>query len=394
MQHCSIFVRTVAVGMIAVGAAAAAIAQVRTADGGAGAAKPEPFYEHTVDLSRAFGLGMIERRLRIIETYETLNFELHIQVAKMATVDFQRFGGSLRLKDQALHDEMFIALWHVIQSTQAGKEVPAAIAKMRGLLARATELVLDPALQKDEVFRAAQTADLLIAGDGIAEAFEEMFVEPWEYANGVVALRSIKEQWAALTPRADETARAEAQAALAALDDLYRTTTPPDVRERRLTPEEAEAPAQRLAGIVEGVVGADLFPGRDFVRLAKHLHALTKQACLAYDNGDDDVGDEYIYAVGHHYGTQLSAFMELTEPQLAAGIVELMGMLVTVDDLVEGAEKAEEERERQRLAAALAALPPGQMLDDDDDENGGNPGWVICPDLEFLIEIAVGKLGG
>ena len=387
------FVRTFAVGIIAVGAAAGAFAQVRAADPAA-AAKPEPFYEHTLDLSRAFGLGMVERRLALVERYQPLAYELFVEIAEMATADFGRFSGALRAKDAALQAEVFAALWGVVKAVQTATDVPASIATARDLIARSKALVIDPALLRNEAFRAAMAVDLLVAGEGVGEAFEEMFISPWQYANGVVALERVKEHWAAMEGRAGETPKSEGRAAIAMLDDLYRTPAPPDVRERRLTPEDAEAPAQRLAGIIEEVVGADLFPGRDFVRLAKHIHAQTREACRAYDNAEDDFADEMIYAVGHHYGNQLAAFLELTEPQLHAGIVELMGLLVEVDDLIEGAEAAELERERLKREAAIAALRPGEMLDDDDDDEAGAPGWAVCPDLEYLLEIAVGKLGG
>lgn len=355
---------------------------------------PEPFYEHTLDLSRAFGLEMIERRLALVERHQPLAFELYVEIAEMPTADFGRFSGTLAAKDAQLHNDLFIALWDVVKAIHSTDDVPAAVAKARALVGKARELLIDPSLLRNEAFLAAMAVDLLVAGEGVGEAFQEMFLSPWQYANGVVALELVKERWATLERRASETAKDEGRAAIAVLDDLYRTPTPPDARERRLTPEDAEAPAQRLAGIFEDVVRADLFPGRDFVRLARHLHALTRQACIAYDNGEEGAGDETIYAVGHHYGTQLAALLELTEPQLHAGIVELMGLLVKTDDLIEGAEAAELERERKKREAAIAALRPGEMLDDDDDEEQTAPGWVVCPDLEFLLEIAIGKLGG
>ncbi len=397
-MNTSRLVRALGAGVIATcmtSGAALLMAQPADAGGGApAAAKPEPFYEHTLDLSRAFGLGMVERRLSLVERHQPLAYELFVEITEMAVADFGRFGGSLRAKDAALHQELFGALWAVVKAIQTATDAPASIAKARELLARSKDLLIDPALARNEAFRAAMAIDLLVAGEGVGEAFEEMFISPWQYANGVVALERVKEHWATIEGRAGETAKTEGRAALATLDDLYRTADPPDVRARRLTAEDAEAPAQRLAGIIEEVVAADLFPGRDFVRLAKHIHGITLEACAVYDNGEDDIADEMIYAVGHHYGNQIAAFLELTEPQLHAGIVELMGMLVEVDDLIEGAEAAELERERKKYEAAVAALRPGQMLDDDDDEEADAPGWAVCPDLEYLLSIAVTKLGG
>jgi hypothetical protein len=375
-----------AIGFLAVSFGGAA------AGGGAGALR-EPFYEETLRLSQAFGMDMIERRLALVEQYKPLNWQLLEQVRKIVQGDFGRFAGSLRVANSQLHADMFQALWKLIEAVGQGRDATAEIAAVRALLAAVRDVLIDPALQRSPQFQGAGLVDLLLAGDGVAEAFEEMFNEPWEYPNGYVALQRAKEQWGALAARASPATREEAAAAIAALERLYRSPQPPtDLRERGLAPEEAEAPAQRFAAQVEATVAADLFPGRDFVRLARHLHALTGKACAHYDNADEDLGDELILAVGHHYGNQLAALLDLIDPQLSAGIVELMAMLIDIDDLIESPAQDEKKRlalERRMAAAAAAA---GMPFDDDDEEEATAPGWVVCPDLEFLLEVAIGKL--
>src|SRR5690606_40058236 len=81
-------------------------------------------------------------------------------------------------------------------------------------------------------------------------------------------------------------------------------------------PEEAEAPAQRLVGILEVVVDADLYPGRDHAALADHLAGLTTSACTFYADGNDAVGGETIYAVAGLYGDHLGELVNLFDPEV------------------------------------------------------------------------------
>lgn len=349
--------------------------------------RSEPFFDHTLALSQAFGLQMIERRLTIAETYTPANRALRNQIAKMPRVDLDRFHGTLIERDPAFAEEFFRGLWDVIEAVDNGADVPAKVAVARAQVAHARELVLDPALRASTPFKAGVLADLLVAGDGVGEAFEEAFKQPWEYPNGIMAMRQVKELWAEFDPQARPALRTEARDALATLDGLYATAEPPNFAALGRTPEEAEAPAHRMAGVVEQALAANVFPGREPVRLAKHLHEMTKAACVAYDTEKDYIGKETLYAVGHHYGQTLAGPLSLTEPRLHAGIVELFGMLLSVDDLIE-------DHTPPPPALVIQGQAPRPADDDDDEEPHTAPGWLVCPDLEFLMGKAVTALGG
>jgi len=351
------------------------------------APRTEPFYDHTLELSQAFGLQMIERRLTIAETYTPANRALRNQIAKMPRVDLDRFLGTLAERDRALSEELFRGLWDVVEAVDKGVDVPAKVAVARAQVAKAREVVLDPALRAATPFKAAMLADQLVAGDGVGEAFEEAFKQPWEYPNGVMALRQAKDMWAEFAPQAKPAQRTDATEAFAMLDKLYATKEPPDMRALGLTPEEAEAPAHRMAGVVEQALAANLFPGREPVRLAKHLQEMTKAACVAYDTEKDYIGKETLYAVGHHYGQTLAGPLSLTAPRLHAGIREIFGLLLSVDDLIEDVEPPP-----QLVIQGGAPRPPAD--DDDDEPTNTAPGWLVCPDLEYLMGQAVTALGG
>lgn len=347
-----------------------------------------PYFDQTVLMSQAFGLEMISRRLTLIDRY-TMSAPLLRQVRKMPHIDFARIHGTLRARDPQLADEMFQAMWATIEAVANGGDVPGSMARMKGILATARDTLISPTFQRTAAYKGALAIDLLLAGDGVAEAFEEAFVDLAEYPNGWVALQRVKQLWAELEPLANEAAKAEAREALAALDKFYPSPVPPaSMAATGHIGEDAEAEAQHLANIIEQVVQADLFPGRDLPRLTEHLTALIGTACVAYDTGEDYIGQETAYAVGHHYGQQLIGLLGILNPTLNAGIVELLGKLVSVDDLMDEPPEllaAQQARQAQR----------GPILDDDDDDAPTNePGWIYCPDLEFLMQRALAAVRG
>src|SRR5680860_1731932 len=100
---------------------------------------------------------------------------------------------------------------------------------------------------------------------------------------------------------------------LAVLATVYPQAAPP----KAITgsPEEAEAPVQRLVGSLETVVDAELFPGRDMVGLSGRLNEAVAPACEAYDAGDDALGLEIAIAVGDPYAKHLGGFLGLMSPE-------------------------------------------------------------------------------
>lgn len=367
-------------------AAANAAAGRALANGPAVPPTTNPFFDQTVLMSQAFGIEMISRRLTLLERY-VLSAPLIRQVRKMPNVDFARFHGGLRARDPQLADDFYATLWATIELAANGGDIGPGMAKARGQLATARDALINPAFQRTTAYKAALAIDLLLSGDGVAEAFEEAFRDPAEYPNGWIALQRVKQLWAEIEPLGNDTAKAEGRAALAALDGLYANQVPPAAMAATgHTAEDAEAAAQRLAGVIEQIVQINLFPGRDLPALADHLTGLIGKACVAYDAGEDYIGQETAYAAGHHYGQQLTGLLGVLDPILNAGIVELLGKLVSVDDLME---------EPPELIAARNAKRRGPILDnDDDDAPQTEPGWLFCPDLESLMKRAATTVRG
>ncbi|MBM9595469.1 hypothetical protein [Roseitranquillus sediminis] len=304
-----------------------------------------PFLDWTVEESRAFGLEMIASRLTLADHFAPpFDEELVEQLEAAAGPLLARFGGTLAERDAQLAEELAAALAEMAEAAEEGEDPSAAAAEAASLLARAREVVLDQEVREAPAFKAAVLVDLLLAEGGVAEGYEEAVEEVWEYPSGWTTLQRVDLLWAEIQSLATEEHRGDAEEMLAALHALYPDAGPPG-SVVGWNPEEAEAPAQRLAGIVESVVGADLFPGRDFARLAAHLAETTGASCAAYEVGDDAIGVEAIIAVHDLYEGELAATAGLFAPEAHAEAQELFPTLAELgeDDDDEGEEEGEDD---------------------------------------------------
>jgi len=82
-------------------------------------------------------------------------------------------------------------------------------------------------------------------------------------------------------------------------------------------------------------VDAQLYSGRDQVRLLNHLGITAATGCAHYESGDDQLGREVMYAVFDHYAgetTGLGALIGLFAPEIHEEAMEAFEHLVTVEE--------------------------------------------------------------
>lgn len=92
--------------------------------------KHEPYYQYMLPISRAFGIEMLDARLRVAEAYTTaLNNDLKQQLANMATKDLGRFYGTLQQKNAALATELKTAVDAVVKAINDGQSASALAAR-------------------------------------------------------------------------------------------------------------------------------------------------------------------------------------------------------------------------------------------------------------------------
>ncbi|WMT87504.1 hypothetical protein NO932_02565 [Pelagibacterium sp. 26DY04] len=336
----------------------------------------DPFFENTVALSQAYGLESIGLGLDLASEFEApYDDELVETVEGITGASLERFEGTLATTDAELAQNLRAALEAVAKAAEAGEDTSASVEEARALLIQAYDVVIPENLRGTPAFTGGVMIQLLLAEGGVAEGYEEAAEgnEPWEYPNGWVALQRVKALWSEIEADASEQQVADAQEMFETLDGLYPQAQPPE-SVAGWNPEEAEAPAQRLGGIVETVVDANLYPGRDAARLAGHISALASEACAAYGE-NEAVARETLYALYDLYDGELAGVASLFVPEDEETASDMFGALIGTgddDDDEEGAEDTEVEG---------------------DDDDAGLSGGDACSALQTALTNIQGAFG-
>jgi hypothetical protein len=300
-------------------------------------AQINPFFDDMNRQSHAYGLEMVALRLAVIEAFGTpLPDELEEQVEKIFGRDVPRFIGTLTALAPDVASALTAALEEVEEAAEEGVVDADAIAAARAAWGEAYALLVPDAVASQPWFVAAVIADLLLADDGVAEALEDGLEEEefGEIPGGWAALQRVKALWeSAIAPLMTEEQAGFAAQYLGFLDEIYpRAFIPASRSELPDNPEEAEAPAQSLVGMLEQITGADLYTGRDLPRLAGHLAGIVAPACLLFEAGDDAVALEAMYTTRNHYRKQLRRLLDLVAPEIHEVAGDILNAFVADDD--------------------------------------------------------------
>lgn len=295
--------------------------------------KHNPYFEHSLPLNHAFGIDMLRARLAVAEVYPTpINKDLTAQLVKIASKDLGRIYGTLLQKDSALAAELKAGVDEVADAINAGSPAAAAAAKVRPLLDRAFAAIIDPELRATREFRGARLANLLVAEDGVSEAFEEAAkpTGPWQYPLGWGAFVQVPELWKDLWPLASAERRIEGDLMLDNMRPFYPSPEP-KVPFPSQEAEDLEALAHQMVTILEDVVDSYLYIGRDLVQLASHLEGLLKPACDDYAAGNEALATERVYLVLDQFVTEaggLAGAISVMAPELDEKARALFPILV------------------------------------------------------------------
>lgn len=291
----------------------------------------DPFFEQTMLQSHGYGLELLLNRLVLAETFAPpVHEDLAEQVEKSLERDVPRFLGTLRAADSALADELIAALEAVVDAVEDGEDASGAVVAAREVVLRSYDAVVGDA-RNDPVYIATVLADLLLADDGVAEAYEDAADdELWEYANGWAALERVKVLWAEIAPLASAERQADVQEMIDHLGTVYPVAEPPE--EITGNPEEAEASAHRFVGILEEVVDASLYSGRDLGLLARHLAELLQPSLEAFEAGNVELGIEGPQAARNHYRKHLRRLLDLVAPEIHERAAQHLDALTERED--------------------------------------------------------------
>lgn len=295
-------------------------------------AQTGPFFDNMTLQSHAYGLEMVAMRLALIEAYgDPVPGDLEEQIEKVFSRDVRRFAGTLEALDAELAANLWEALEEAVEDAEDGRANIAAIATARELWERAYALLVPAETRSSPAFVGAVMADLLLADDGVAEALEDALDdELWEYPGGWAALQRVKALWASvMVPLAGAEQVSFGEQYVAFMEEIY----PSHVIPERLpdNPEEAEAPAQSMVGVLETITGVSLYTGRDLPYLAGHLAELVAPACDVYAAGNDRLAVESIYAARNHYRKHLRRLLDLVAPDIHVVAGGMLDALISSD---------------------------------------------------------------
>ncbi|HET9026017.1 MAG TPA: hypothetical protein VFN07_00620, partial [Trueperaceae bacterium] len=166
--------------------------------------------------------------------------------------------------------------------------------------------------------------------------------------------------------------RADVEEMLVILNGLYPQAQPPEAITG--SPEEAEAPVQRMLGVIEAVTDAELFAGRDLKELAGHLATEAAGTCALYRAGNDAVALEGMFAIGELYVRYLADFLDFMVPEVHEEAYEVINGITGLEsESAEDDDDEDEDEEAQALDADLAGS---------------------CMELQEALEEAYEALGG
>ncbi|HET9027587.1 MAG TPA: hypothetical protein VFN07_08695, partial [Trueperaceae bacterium] len=209
-----------------------------------------PFFDQPLVQNRGYGLELVLQRLRIVDAFPApLNDELKEQVEEMLDSDVKRFVGTLEQRDAQLAADLLEALAELTELVDSGEDASAATQAARELVWRAYDVVVHPDIWRSPAYIGGLIADLTLGEGGVAEGYEEAAdggEDLWVFTSGWSALQRVNKLWAELLDVANAQQRADVEEMLVILNGLYPQAQPPEAITG--SPEEAEAPVQRMLG--------------------------------------------------------------------------------------------------------------------------------------------------
>lgn len=307
-----------------------------------------PFFDDTLAVSQAYGFELALLRLEVLDLVGDDLDDDYLEVIEGFDVDLRRFMGSLSRADADLAADLEEAVEAVEAAAEEGKVAGDAVAEARELLRQAYAVVVPVEVRSEPAFAAALIVELSLGEGGVGEGYEEATEgELGAYTMGYASLARVVEIWeSTVAPAADEQQRSDVEEMWEFLATLYPEPTIDDAIVGN--PEEAEAPVQRVIGLLETIVDAELFPGRDLLALSAQLPVQLAGYCEAYDAGDDDLAVEGVIAVGYlYFSADLASFLSFMAPEVHEEASEQIVALTGLDPELEGVEEEEDEEEEE-----------------------------------------------
>jgi hypothetical protein len=263
-------------------------------------------------------------------------------------IDFGLFRASLAAAAPEVEQTLATAIDEMVEASEAGESAAEPANEVLELVEEArVGLLADGA--DSPGFRAALMASLLLDEGGVAESYEEAVEgEATAYAIGWFALQRVKALWDGLAAQATPEQAEDVGAMLTILDRLFPTELMPE--QISPDPEQAEAPAQMLVGLLEGVANTDLYPGRDLAGATGLVHGIAAKGCETIQAGDGGVGLEELRIAAAYYRQTVADTLVVMAPETGEAVAER----------IEALDAGEAEAAAEACGPLLEALAAGQ----------------------------------
>lgn len=291
-----------------------------------------PFREHPVTLAQVAALERIAaaaRGLAVLSEPEAAEAEDgdEGEAEEGLAAALPLFAASLSAAAPEVAAALPEAVGEMLEAVEEGENPAGPAAEALALADQARAALLPAELADSRPFQAALMAALLLDEGGVAESYEEASEgDAAAYAIGWAALQRVKALWAGLkakgAPETPAETVAEAEAMIAILDGLFPGETPPDSLSP--DPEEAEAPAHRLVGLLEVVADANLYPGRDLAGAATLVAGLAEKGCADLAAGAGPMGMETLAIAAAYHDQTLADTLGVIAPEAAEATEEAL----------------------------------------------------------------------
>jgi hypothetical protein len=308
-----------------------------------------PFREYPVAVAQAAALERIEIAARALAIRTADKAKDDDDDADGMAEDLVLFQASLAAAAPELEANLVAAIDDLLDAAEAGQDPGSPSAEVIEFVAQARAALVPPEAEAGPGFHGAVAAWILLEDGGVAEGYEEAVEgEAGAYEIGWVALQRVKAIWEGFSDRATEAQAADVAEVLAVLDELFPSEAPPEVLFSN--PEQAEAPAHQLVGLLEAVTDADLYPGRDLAAATGLVAEVASQGCASLASGEDGIGLETLTIAAVYFDELVERTLRIISPDVSAEI----------EDHFEGLDPDDSRSAADTCDTLLAALAAGQ----------------------------------
>jgi hypothetical protein len=265
-------------------------------------------------------------------------------------VDFGLLRASLAATSPELEEKLAGAIEEMVEGAEHGKDAAEPAEEVIRRTEEARGKLLPAAVADTPAFQTALMASLLLEEGGVAEGYQEAAAgKAAAYFIGYFALQRVKSRWQGLTGRASPEQSTDVAAMLAMLDGLFPSQEMPE--HLSPDPEQAEAPAQQLVGLLEGLAEAELYLGRDLAAATGVVHDLAAKGCASLAAGKEAIGIEELRIAAGYYDQTVRDTLDMMAPEAASAI----------KDGLEEVDEGEADEVAEACSPLLNALAEGRL---------------------------------